>query len=126
MNHQLSSVSSSLVTDDQEIQYLKRDITGGKHWYLALLESIGRWTRAEEIHNGRNYRYLIAGEAFDWMLLAERLCEAVGGLLPPAEQMEFLFHGTPPIMLSRWQFKELIGSVKYRQHLNYFYGITDK
>ena len=56
------------------IQRLEQAIIGGKHWYIALLEAIGLWTKAEENHNGRTYRYLIAGEAFDWLLLAERLC----------------------------------------------------
>ena len=55
------------------VDELKAAIAGGKHWYIALLEAIGLWTTAEETHNGRLYRYLIAGEAFDWLLLAERL-----------------------------------------------------
>jgi len=38
--------------------------------------------------------------------------------------MALLFHGQPPVSLSQEKFKALIGSVKYRQYLNYFYGIT--
>ncbi|GAI18142.1 unnamed protein product, partial [marine sediment metagenome] len=68
--------------------------------------------------------YLIAGEAFDWLLLAERLCEAVDGLLPDDEQTTLLFYGKPPLDLTIEEFKELIGSSKYHQYLNYFYGIT--
>ena len=104
------------------IRYLEEAITDGKHWYVALLEAIGLWTAAEENHNGRSYHYLIAGEAFDWLLLAERLCETVDGLLPEAEKIALLFHSEPPIKLTK--FKELIGSSKYHQYLNYFYGIT--
>jgi len=103
---------------------LKAAITSGKHWYLALLEAIGAWTAAEETDNGRSYHYLIAGEAFDWLLLAERLCQAVDELLPAAEQTALLFHNKPPLNLSGEKFRELIGSSKYRQYLNYFYGIT--
>jgi len=79
---------------------------------------------AEEVHNQRRYRYLIAGEAFDWLLLAERLCQAVDGLLPDAEKTALLFHGQPPLNLTVGRFKELIGGGKYHQYLNYFYGIT--
>ena len=106
------------------IKHLERAITGGKHWYIALLEAIGLWATAKENHNGRSYHYLIAGEAFDWLLLAERLCETVNGLLPEAEKIALLFHGEPPIRLTKEKFKELIGSSKYHQYLNYFYGIT--
>jgi len=106
------------------IGYLRQAIAGGKHWYIALLEALGLWTNAEEAHNGRIYRYLIAGEAFDWLLLAERLCEAVDGLLPDDEKTALLFHGKPPLNLTPDKFKELIGCSKYHQYLNYFYGVT--
>ncbi|MFC1914762.1 hypothetical protein ACFLWK_00700 [Chloroflexota bacterium] len=106
------------------VDELKAAIAGGKHWYIALLEAVGLWTAAEETHNGRLYRYLIASEAFDWLLLAERLCQEITDLLPDAEQAALLFHGKPPLKMTREQVKELIGSSKYRQYLNYFYGIT--
>jgi hypothetical protein len=106
------------------ISHLEQAIIGGKHWYTALLEAIGLWTDGEETYNGRYYRYLIDGEAFDWLLLAERLCEAVDSLLPEEEKLALLFYGQPPIRLSKEKFKELIGSGKYHQYLNYFYGIT--
>jgi hypothetical protein len=120
-----SSTSQSLLASDAEvIRCLEYAIASGKHWYLALLEAMGLWGSAEESHNGRVYRYLIDGEAFDWLLLAERLCEAVDGLLPVDEKGALLFHGKPPLELSPEQVKELIGSIKYHQYLNYFYGIT--
>ena len=112
------------VGETEVIRGLEQAITGGKHWYLALLEAIGQWTAAEETHNGRTYRYLVAGEAFDWLLLAERLCEAVDGLLPDDEKNALLFYGQPPLSLSQEEFKRLISSSKYHQYLNYFYGIT--
>jgi len=105
-------------------RHLERAILSGKHWYIALLEAIGLWTEAEESYNGRRYRYLIDGEAFDWLLLAERLCQAVDGLLPDEEKLALIFHGQPPIELSKEEFKKLIGSGKYHQYLNYFYGVT--
>ncbi len=108
----------------EAIRHLRQAIISGKHWYIALLEAIGLWTTAEETHNGRTYRYLIDSEAFDWLLLAERLCQTVEDLLPEDEQTDLLFHGKPPLELTDNKFKELIGSTKYRQYLNYFYGVT--
>ncbi len=106
------------------IKHLEQAISSGQHWYIALLEAIGLWTQNEETHNGRHYQYLIDGQAFDWLLLAERLCQAVDDRLPEAEKLALLFHGQPPLKLSNSKFKALIGSTKYRQYLNYFYGIT--
>jgi hypothetical protein len=123
-NNQSALAKTPATADTEAIRHLKRAITGGKHWYIALLEAIGLWTDGEEIYNGRHYRYLIDGEAFDWLLLAERLCQAVDGLLPDDERLALLFHGEPPIRLTKEKFKKLIGSGKYHQYLNYFYGIT--
>jgi len=124
LNNQLQPSQLTPAGDTEAIRHLEQAITGGKHWYIALLEAIGLWKAAEETHNGRTYRYLIAGEAFDWLLLAERLCEAVDGLLPDDEKTALLFYGKPPLDLTIDKFKELIGSSKYHQYLNYFYGIT--
>jgi len=109
--------------DTGAIQHLKQSIADGKHWYIALLEAIALWTLPEETYAGRHYRYLIAGQAFDWLLLAERLSGEVGSLIPEGELIELLF-GRPPIELSDDEFKALIGDEKYQSHLNYFYGIT--
>lgn len=118
--------SGRLVTapDDEVIKHLEQSITSGQHWYLALLEAIRSWTRAEEVHNRRRYCFLIAGEAFDWLLLAERLCQTVDSLLPEDEKLALIFHGKPPLKLTSAQLQELMGSTKYHQYLNYFYGIT--
>ncbi|MFC1965505.1 hypothetical protein ACFLWI_00935 [Chloroflexota bacterium] len=106
------------------IKHLEQEIAGGKHWYIALLEAIELWDTSEETHDGHTNRYLVAGEAFDWLLLAEHLCKSVDGLLPEDEKTALIFYGEPPLNLPAKKFKELIGSVKYHQYLNYFYGIT--
>ncbi len=125
LNNQPQPSQLTPTGDTEAIRHLEQAIISGKHWYIALLEAIGLWkTATEEIHNGRTYRYLIAGEAFDWLLLAERLCEEVEGLLPDEEKTAFLFNGKPPLDLTTDKFKELIGDSKYHQYLNYFYGIT--
>jgi len=108
----------------EAIPYLKQSLAEGKHWYIALIETIALWTLTEETYNGHHYRYLIAGEAFDWLLLAERLCHEIDGLIPEEEKVNLLFWGKPPLDLSKEEFKALIGNEKYRAHLNYFYGVT--
>ena len=124
LDEQKPSPQLTPTDNSQAIRHLGQAITGGTHWYLALLEAIGLWDTTEEAHNGRTYHYLIAGEAFDWLLLAERLCQAVDALLPDAEKSALLLYGEPPLDLPKEKFEELIGNAKYHQYLNYFYGIT--
>ena len=109
---------------NEVIRQMELAISGGKHWYIALLEAIGRWTPVYENLDGRSYRYLIHGEAFDWLLLAERICLALENLVPENEKETLLFYGKPPLDIPAAQFKELIGDIKYHQYLNYFYGVT--
>lgn len=120
----LVATESSAAGDAEAIRYFKESIASGKNWYRSLLEAIGLWSSAAEEYNNRSYVYLIDGEAFDWLLLADRLCEAVEELLPDNEMSALLFHGVPPLELDAAEVRELIGGQKYRQYLNYFYGIT--
>ena len=125
MENRLQPFGPTDVSGDSEaIRHLREAIAQGKHWYIALLEAIGLWSKAEETYKGRNYRYLIANEAFDWLLLAERLCEEVNHLIPEKEMIDLLFFGKAPIELSNEEFCHLIGESKYCAHLNYFYGVT--
>jgi hypothetical protein len=110
--------------DTEAIRHFRQSLASGQHWYLALLSAIGLWTSAVEERHERSYHYLIDGEAFDWLLLAERLCETVDGLLPEDEQNALLFRGVPPLSLSAAEVKQLIGEIKYGQYLNFFYGVT--
>jgi hypothetical protein len=109
--------------DTQAIQGLKSAIAEGRNWYVALLETVRLWSGSEEDYAGRHYQYLVDNEAFDWLVLAERLCEELDGLIPEKERTNLLFFGIPPIELSKDEFKNLIGASKYQTHLNYFYGI---
>jgi len=110
--------------DREAILHLRKAISTGKNWYVALLEAIGLWGSAEELHDGRYYRYLIGGEAFDWLTLADRLCQEIDGMIPENEKLDLLFAATPPIDLSPGEFRQLIGEVKYRAYLNYLYGVV--
>jgi hypothetical protein len=120
----LVSSGASSAGDAEAIRHFQQSLAAGTHWYLSLLGAIGLWASAEEDFNGRSYRYLIDGEAFDWLLLAERLCATVDSLLPEAEKNALLFHGIPPLSLSAAEVKQFIGEKKYAQYLSYFYGVT--
>ena len=96
----------------------------GDDWFGALLEAIARWETSEEEVGDRRYRYLIGGEAFDWLLLAERLCEVADGVIPAEEKEALLFFGKTPQELDAEGFKRAIGAAKHRAHLNFLYGIV--
>ncbi len=110
--------------EDEAIKHLKQAMAQGKHWYLALLEAIGLWTKERETVDGREFVYLIEKEALDWPALAARLCLAVDSMVPEVERDALLFRGKPPLELTRAEFSRLIGSVKYHAYLNYLYGIA--
>jgi hypothetical protein len=112
------------LADAEAIESLKKDVYGGAPWYQSLLRAIGLWASAEEFYNGRPYVYLIDGEAFDWLLLAERLTDVIDTLIPEKEREDLLFRGISPVTLSVSEVRELMGDKKYGMYLNFFYGIT--
>ena len=93
-------------------------------WFAALLVAIAKWEMTEEEVAGRHYQYLIGGEAFDWLLLAERLCNAADGAIPIDEKEALLFFGKPPQPLDDEGFRKAIGDSKHRAHLNFLYGVA--
>jgi hypothetical protein len=117
-------VAETEVERDEAISYLREQISSGEHWYLAMLRAMSRWTLAEETLDERTYRYLIGGEAFDWLLLAERLLDVVDDLVPEDERDALLFEGRAPLELDEDEFQDLVGTPKYQAHLNYLYGVT--
>jgi hypothetical protein len=96
---------------------------GEKHWFVAVLQAVGDWPLAEEEVDGRLFRYLIGGEAFDWLLLAERLCETVVDLTPDDEREALLLHARFPTEVTEEEFRRLLGPAKHRAHLNFLYGV---
>jgi hypothetical protein len=110
------------------VEAFLRALEAGEPWYPALLGIIARWTAAAERLDGVNYRYLLSGEAFDWLRLAQRLIEAAELWLPgavPAEQRErLLFAGLPPGGEDESAFARAIGPQKHRAHLNFQYGVV--
>jgi hypothetical protein len=117
------SQETATAGDARAIRYLKAEIKAGKGWYLALLETINMWRSPEEEYNGERYLYLIGGQAFDWLRLAERLCDEIKDSVPEGELTALLFFDRPPVSLTEAEFKQALGPSKYRAYLNYLYGV---
>ena len=106
------------------IAKMREAVAGGDgHWLVAVLQAVGRWPLAREQVGDRAYSYLIGGEAFDWLLLAERLCEELQGLIPEDECEQLLFFGWLPPELTAEEVRRHLGAAKYRAHLNFLYGV---
>lgn len=108
----------------EALLHFRTMLSAGAPWHRALLEALGRWTLPEETFNGRQYRYLLLGEAFDWLLLAERLCADVNSAIPAEETEKLLFSGKIPDSVNEEQFKDYLGPSKYRAYMNFRYGVT--
>ncbi|GIW19659.1 hypothetical protein [Tepidiforma sp.] len=114
-----------LPAPDEVILRMRQAIAGGQHWFEALLDAVARWRIPEEVVAGRRYRYLIAGEAFDWLLLAERLLDEAADLVPAAARDALLWQNRWPadIDIDDGEFARRIGPAKHSAHLNYLYGV---
>ncbi|HXF51552.1 MAG TPA: NUDIX domain-containing protein [Dehalococcoidia bacterium] len=109
---------------EDPIAHFVNALDAGVPWFEALLQAIGLWTLPREEANGRTYEYLIQGEAFDWLLLAERLCEEVADRLPPDEHEALVFFGRAPVPdFSDADLRAALGQEKHSAHLNFLYGV---
>ncbi len=110
--------------EPEAVIHLRQAIQAGKAWHEALLEAVGMWTLPAERHRGRIYRYLVRHEAFDWLLLAERLCIDLDGLVPAEDKERLLFEGELPDGIGASQFRDYLGYNKHRAFLNFWYGVV--
>lgn len=108
----------------EAVLYLRAALRSGVPWPRALVQAVGLWTLPQESYRGRSYRYLIQGEAFDWLTLAERLCGELDGLAPEDEKERLLFFGQLDQEMPPEEFRDLLGPSKYRAFLNYWYGVV--
>ena len=109
------------------VLHFRAAVAAGAPWHRALLEAMALWTLPEESYGGRRYKYLLQGEAFDWLLLAERLCAAIddaGGAVPAEAKERLLFTGRLPEPMEEDEFRDLIGVTKHRAYLNFHYGVV--
>ena len=91
------AAEETLPAPEEAILRMRHAILTGTHWFEALLEAVGRWRVPEERIGDREYRYLIGGEAFDWLLLAERLLAR----RLPADRVAAALMGCSPDLLTR-------------------------
>lgn len=123
MSPHLDSPPGPLAYPPQEaILHLRRALDAGQEWISALLEAIGLWPLAEETIGTQHWRYLIAGEALDWPLLAQRLCAEINGQVPQ-EEKETVFQGFFPRPVSEAELRRSLGVDKFRAYLNFWYGV---
>ena len=108
----------------EALDRLSQAIQAGRPWAEALLEAMSMWTLPEERVDGRLYRYVIQGEAFDCLLLAERMCAALGDSAQNQEIEDLLFKGRFPAYVNEESLKNLLGYNKYRGYLNFWYGVV--
>jgi hypothetical protein len=109
--------------DAEPLEQFRAAIAAGDPWFDAVLRAIAMWERPGEEVNGRLYRYLVGGEAFDWLLLAERLIEDAGAAVPEDQAERLLFEARPPAAMDEERLRDSIGASKHRAHLNYLYGV---
>jgi len=120
----LAKTLTASTQDAQAIEHFKQCLASGQPWFVALLQSVALWGSPTEVYEGRTYRYLVAGEAFDLLLLAQRLLDAVGGLVPHVEAEDLLVRHRLPGGMTKAEVRRLIGTAKYRAYLNYYYGVV--
>lgn len=116
--------AQELRTAEEIIESFVDCVRGGENWFHALLNAVAEWSAPSEELNGRAYTYVIAGEAFDWLLLAERLIEAAGDAIPEQEATRLLFEGRAPVHINAEEFRRSIGHGKHAAHLNFLYGVV--
>lgn len=116
--------SSAKIADAQVVGSLCHALEEGRAWPTALLEAIASWSSPAEEFRDRIFTYFIGGEAFDWILLAERLLLTVRDIVPAEEIEKLLFTGEFRHAVNDTVFKNILGIEKYRGVLNYHYGVT--
>lgn len=112
-----------LPAPEEVVFRMRQAILDGEHWFEALLDGVSRWRTPEEQIGNRHFRYLIHGEAFDWLLLAERLLDEAPDLVPAAERDALLWENRWPIDIEDHEFSARLGRAKHSAHLNFQYGV---
>ncbi len=120
----MSDKPDKALRHEDPIAHLRAAIAEGKDWPTAMLEAMALWELPDETYKRRRFTYFFAGEAFDWLTLAERLFLEVEDLVPPHEIEHLLFDGRFPQPIKEDRIKDLLGVDKYRGYLNYYYGLV--
>ncbi|MSP79216.1 MAG: hypothetical protein EXR67_06690 [Dehalococcoidia bacterium] len=108
----------------QALEHLRSGVAAGRPWHIVLLEAISMWTSPREVVDGKRVQYLIYGEAFDVLALAQRLGEEILDFIPAPEWRQFRLHGRFPRELAEDDFQHILGEAKLKGLLNYWYGVA--
>lgn len=119
-----ATIDGAPAGESQDARRLRQAVQAGRPWREALLQAMERWTLPEESYRGLHRRYLLLGEAFDWLLLARRLGAEIADLIPEGERRAELHSGRFLLEMPAEEVRRLIGVTKYRSYLNYWYGVT--
>jgi len=119
-NHNVLKQDNLNWSADTVINDIIKSYKCGKPLLSALLEQIAKWTIAEECYKGKQYKYLIGGEAFDWKLLVHRIIDQ---LRPQIDQSVDISAFNLNVTSMSDDLKRLLGHEKYRALLNYYYGV---
>jgi hypothetical protein len=115
----------TVVSVDQVLDCLENTLRqSSTDWRTAVLKAIGQWPLASEVVDGERYEYLLAGEAFDWKLLAQRIWTRLPNSIPQDEWGSWISNPVPFGGLEESEFTLILGVDKHRAHLSYFYGVT--
>ena len=106
------------------ISELRKRAGNEEAWHIALLQAMGQWSLTHEHTAGRDWQYVIGGEALDGLTLAQRLCLEIPDAVPPYELESLLFRGQWPERISADRLRQLIGAYRYTALLNFRYGIV--
>jgi hypothetical protein len=112
-----------LPAPEEVVLRMRQAIRDGEHWFEAVLDAVARWRAPEEAIGSRNYRYLLHGEAFDWLLLAERLLDEIPDFVPAKERDALLWENRWPLEIDDHEFAARLGAAKHSAHLNFLYGV---
>ena len=126
-NDVIDAVAPTAPTDGEDaeaIAHLLGALERGVDWPTAILQTMSIWRTATETMGDRYNNYFIDGEAFDWLLMAERLINVAGDLIPKDERETLLFTGRFPESFDAEGFRDLLGVQKHSGYLNYFYGVV--
>ena len=106
------------------ISVLRNSIKNSVPWPQALIQTMAVWSLPNETFKGKKYIYLIDGECFNILLLAERLMLELKDLISSTDIENLLFKSEFPSGFDLSTLKYEIGITKYRGHVNFFYGVV--
>ena len=116
--------SADLPQKEQEIlRQLKRDLKNGEDARRSLLSASAKWSLSEEVIKDAHHCYILAGEAFDLVSLMSRLAGDCEGVIPREDLADAVFVDEYALIMLNETLRMELGSVKYNQYLNYFYGV---